>query len=102
MHVLEYILYVSKYTFNSWYWEEPCQRNTDKSINYCDTPKYVVDVLGGAVSKIYRRLPESRNHRQRKPMIRQIRLIGPKGGLMILVTKTSDQMQQREQTQFLF
>ena len=33
------------------YWEGPDQANTDNSTNYCDTPKYVVDVLGGAVSK---------------------------------------------------
>ena len=47
------------------YWEEPDQRNTDNITNYYDTPKYVVDILGGAVSKTYRRLSESRNHRQR-------------------------------------
>ena len=42
---------------------DPNQRNTDKdnSTNYYDTPKYVVDVFGGAVSKTYRHLPESRN-----------------------------------------
>ena len=46
------------------HWEEPDQRNTGNSTNYCDTPKYVVvDVLGRAVSKTYRRLPESRYHR---------------------------------------
>ena len=46
------------------YWEEPDQRHTyNSSTNYYDTPRYVVDVLGGAVSKTYRRLPESRNHR---------------------------------------
>ena len=33
------------------YWGEPDQRNTDNSTNYYDTPKYVVDVLGVAVSK---------------------------------------------------
>ena len=46
------------------FWEEPNQRNTDNNTSYDDTPKYVVDVVGGAVSKTYRRLPESRNHRQ--------------------------------------
>ena len=45
------------------YCGEPDQRNTDTSTNYYDTSKYVIDVLGGAVSKTYRRLPESRNHR---------------------------------------
>ena len=44
-------------------WGEPDQRNTNNITNYYDTPKYVVDGLGGAVSKTYRRLPESRNHR---------------------------------------
>ena len=45
------------------YWVEPDQINTD-NIYYDDTPtKYVVDVLGGAVLKIYRCLPESRKHR---------------------------------------
>ena len=45
------------------YQEEPDQTNTDNSTNYYDTPKYVVDVFVGAVSKTYRRLPERRNHR---------------------------------------
>ena len=46
------------------YWEELDQINTDHSANYYDTPKYVVDVLGGAVSESYiYYLPESRNHR---------------------------------------
>ena len=45
------------------YWQEPDKKNTDNITNYYDTPKYVVDVLGGAVSNTYRRLPESRNHR---------------------------------------
>ena len=45
------------------YWEEPGQRNTDNITYYYDTPKYVVKVLGGAVSKTYRRLPETRNRR---------------------------------------
>ena len=45
------------------YWEEPDQINIDSSINYYGKSKYVVDVLGGAESKTYRRLPESRNHR---------------------------------------
>ena len=31
------------------YWEELDQRNTDNSTNCYDTPKHVVDVLGGAV-----------------------------------------------------
>ena len=44
------------------YWKEPGLRNTDNSTNYYGTLKYVVDVLGGAVSKTYIRLPESRNH----------------------------------------
>ena len=43
------------------YWEEPDQRNTDNSTKYYDTPRYVVDVLGGSVSKTYRRLPESKS-----------------------------------------
>ena len=43
--------------------EEPDQTNTDNSTNYCDAPKYVVDVLGRVVSQTCRRLPESRNHR---------------------------------------
>ena len=47
------------------YWEKPCQRNTDNSTNYYDTPKYVVHVLRGAVSKTYRRLPETRNYLHR-------------------------------------
>ena len=43
---------------------EPDQQiNTDNGTNYYEMPKYVVDVLGGAVSKTYRRLPQSRNHR---------------------------------------
>ena len=52
-------------TFHA-YWEEPDQRNTEyvQHYNYHDKPKYVVEVLGGAVSKTYRHLPESRNHRQ--------------------------------------
>ena len=37
--------------------EEPDQITTDNSINYYDTPKYVADVRGGAVSKTCRRLP---------------------------------------------
>ena len=37
--------------------------NTDNNTNYYDTPKYVVDVLGGVVSKTYRHLTKSRNHR---------------------------------------
>ena len=45
------------------FWEEPDQRKTNNSTNYYDTPKYVVDALGGAVSKTYKRLPEGRNHR---------------------------------------
>ena len=45
------------------YWEEPDQTNTDNITNCYDRPKYVVDVLGRAVSKTYRRLPESINHR---------------------------------------
>ena len=45
------------------FWEEPDLRNTDTITNYNSTPKYVVDVLGGAVLTTYRRLPESRNHR---------------------------------------
>ena len=36
---------------------------SDNSTNYYDTPTYVVDVLGGAMSKSYRRLTESRNPR---------------------------------------
>ena len=36
--------------------------NTDNSTNYYDTTKYVVDVLGEALSKTYRRFPKSRNH----------------------------------------
>ena len=43
-------------------WKEPYQRHTDYNTNYDGTPKYVVDVLGGAVSKTYRRLPGIRNH----------------------------------------
>ena len=34
-----------------------------RQYHYYDTPKYVVQVLGGVVSKIHRRLPESRNRR---------------------------------------
>ena len=45
------------------YWEGAGPTNTDNGTNYYDMPKYVVDVLGRAVSKTYRRLPESRNHR---------------------------------------
>ena len=45
------------------YWGGAYQTNTDSNNNYYDTPKYVVDVIRGAVSKTYRRLPESRNHR---------------------------------------
>ena len=45
------------------YWEEPDQRNTYNNTSYYDTPKYVVGVLGGTVSKTSRRLPERRNHR---------------------------------------
>ena len=48
------------------YWEEPNQANTDNITNYYDRPKYVVDILGGAVSKTYRRLSEHRNHRHTK------------------------------------
>ena len=51
------------------YWEEPDQTRTDNSTNYYDTPKYVVDVLGGVVSKTYIRLPESRNYRHGLPLI---------------------------------
>ena len=44
------------------YWGEPYQTKIDNnSTNYYDTPKYVIDVLGGAVSETYIRLPESRN-----------------------------------------
>ena len=46
------------------YWEESNQINTDNSTSYYDAPKYVVDVLGGAVSKTYRHLSESRICRQ--------------------------------------
>ena len=46
------------------YWAESDQANTDNINKYYDTPKYVVDVLGGAVSKIFRRLPKSRSCRQ--------------------------------------
>ena len=46
------------------YWGEPDQRHRDKSTNYYDTPKNVVDVLGGVVLNTSRRLPERRNHRQ--------------------------------------
>ena len=42
------------------YWGELDQTNTDNSPTYYDTPEYVVDVLGGAVSDTYRRLPESK------------------------------------------
>ena len=42
--------------------EEPRQRNTDSSTNCYDTPKYVVQVLGGAASKTKIRLPQKRNH----------------------------------------
>ena len=52
------------------YWDEPDQTNTDNITNYYDAPKYVVDVLGGAVSKTYRCLPESRNRRQDELMLR--------------------------------
>ena len=52
------------------YWEEPDQTNTDNSTNYYDTPKYVVDVLKGVVSKTYRRLPESRNYRRETRLTR--------------------------------
>ena len=45
--------------------EEPEKISTDNSTNYYDTPKYVLDVLGDAVSKTYKRLPESRKYRQR-------------------------------------
>ena len=49
---------------------KPDQENTDNSTDYYDTPtKYVVGVLGGPVSKTYRRLPESRNHPQISPDI---------------------------------
>ena len=41
-------------------WGEPDQTNIDT--NYY-TPKYVVDVLGGAVSETYKRLLESTNYR---------------------------------------
>ena len=43
--------------------------NIDYSTSYYDTPEYVVDVLGGAVLKTYRRLPESRNPRLSLPGI---------------------------------
>ena len=45
------------------YWGEPDQTDTDNITKYYDMSKNVVDVLGGAVSTIYRRLSESRNHR---------------------------------------
>ena len=49
------------------YWEEPDQRNTgNNSTNDDDPPEYVIDILGGAVSKTHRRLPESRNHRHKR------------------------------------
>ena len=38
--------------------EEPDQKNADNNTDYYGTPKYVVDVLGRAVSKTHRRLPE--------------------------------------------
>ena len=46
------------------HWKELYQRDTDNSTNYYDTPKYAVHAFEGAVSKAYRRLPESRNRRQ--------------------------------------
>ena len=46
------------------YWGESDPINTDNSTNCYDTPKYVVNVLGGVVLKTYRLLPESRNYRQ--------------------------------------
>ena len=45
------------------YRREPDQRNIGNITNYYDTPKYVVDVLEGAVSKTKIRLPGSINHR---------------------------------------
>ena len=36
--------------------------NTDNSTNYYDTPMYVVNVLGGAVSRTYICLPESKTY----------------------------------------
>ena len=46
------------------YWEKPYQENTDNYTFYYGTSKYVVHVLGGVVSKIFRRLPESRKKRR--------------------------------------
>ena len=47
-------------------WGGAGSKKMQNSTNYYDTPKYVVDVLGGVVSKIYSRLSESRNHRKTK------------------------------------
>ena len=41
------------------YWEERDHSNTDDTTNYYDTPKYVVDVLEGAMSKANRRFPRA-------------------------------------------
>ena len=41
------------------YLEKSDYKNTDNSTRFYDTSKYVVDVLGGAVSKAYRRLPRA-------------------------------------------
>ena len=43
-------------------WEEPCQRDIYISTKYYNMPKYVVHVLGRAVSKSHRSFSESRNH----------------------------------------
>ena len=44
----------------------PDQTDTDNITNYFDTPKYVIDVLGGPCQRHTDRcLPESRNYRQR-------------------------------------
>ena len=45
---------------------EQCQRKTYNNTIYYDTTKYIVHVLEGAVSTIYRRLPESSHHQSRR------------------------------------
>ena len=56
--------------------------NTDNVTNFDDTPKNVVNVLGGAAD---RRLPESRSHRHALTTISWVHVITAEAALNILL-----------------
>ena len=75
------------------YREEPNQTKTDNSTSFYDTPKYAVAILlGGLVSKTYRRFPESKNYRHIARRYFFVQGLVEEGKITIHYVKTQDQL----------